>query len=264
MSDFYIPTKLLSTNNAKTIKGEKRGWTTYIMYLAPAAQNDFGVNLCSHSSAGCRAACLFHSGNARFNHVQLGKINKANYRIKAEEQFMLQLYDEIKTIVRLHGAMTSSEQYGRTGKLIRQKQFAIRLNGSADILFERIPVIDGKNLFELFPEVQFYDYTKVYRRFYKELPNNYHLTFSLHEDNAWEAFKLLKKGYNVAMVFGIKKTEAFPITYKGYRVIDGDNDDLRFLDDDNVIIGLRYKNVVSKGNSGVNKHKFDSGFVIKI
>jgi hypothetical protein len=40
-------------------KGEKLGYTTYIMYLAPYTQNSKGINLCSHASVGCAKACLF-------------------------------------------------------------------------------------------------------------------------------------------------------------------------------------------------------------
>ena len=261
---YYIPKKLLTTENAKTKKGEARAYTTYIMYLAPAKQNDFKVNLCTHASKGCEQACLFNSGSARFSPVQLGKINKSNYLIANQEKFMSQLYNQIDSIVRLHNKVKGNKQVGKTGKVIRYKKFAIRLNGSSDILWERIKVKDNKNIFELFPDVQFYDYTKVDRRLLMKQPKNYHLTFSMHEENKDEAFKLLKNGFNVAIVFGVTKKQELPKEYLGYEIVDGDKDDLRFLDGKNKIVGLRYKNVVSKGNSHVNKKKFDTGFVIDV
>lgn len=70
---YYVPTNLLSTNNAKTIKGLKKNYMTYIMYLAPHTQNSKGINLCSHASEGCVKSCLFSSGTARFESVQRGK-----------------------------------------------------------------------------------------------------------------------------------------------------------------------------------------------
>ena len=100
--NYQIPAKLLSTRNAKTIKGEKKGVTTYIMYLAPYNQNSKGINLCSHASIGCATACLFGSGAARFNRVQAGKTNKTEYFLNERNAFLNQLVREIETIVRFY------------------------------------------------------------------------------------------------------------------------------------------------------------------
>ena len=262
--NYKKPTTLLSTVNAKTVKGEKLGYTTYIMYLAPHTQNSKGINLCSHASKGCAKACLFGSGAARFEEVQNGKRNKTEYYLADRNAFMLQLVSEIARAERLHGAIEGDEQIGRTGKVVRYKKFAIRLNGTSDIPFEKI-LIDGKSIFELFPNVQFYDYTKNPNRFAKEQSKNYHLTFSRSEDNDIIAEDLLSKGHNVAIVFGIRNIEDLPTTYKGYKVINGDETDLRFLDESNVVIGLKYKLMTGKGTKGVNKVNVDSNdFLIDV
>lgn len=249
--NYTIPKNLLSTNNSKTIKGEKKGYTTYIMYLAPYNQNSKGINLCSHASEGCAKACLFGSGAARFTNVQQGKINKTEYFLADRSAFLAQLDNEISKIVAKHS---------KNGD-----KFAIRLNGTSDIRFEKFKIRDGKNIFELYPTVQFYDYTKNYLRFNVELPSNYHLTFSLSETNRDKAIELLGKGVNVAMVFGVKSETELPSEYLGYKVINGDESDLRFLDEKNVIVGLKYKLLTGKGTKGVNKDNLENNdFIIDV
>jgi len=222
----YKAKNLLSTNNSKTIKGEKLGYTTYILYLAPHTQNSRGVNLCSHASPGCAKACLFHSGAARFDNVQNGKLNKTEWYLDNRTEFMEKLDAEI-TVIKNKAKHQTSENIP-----------VVRLNGTSDIPFEKFKIRDGKNIFELHPTIQFYDYTKNHIRFEKVLPTNYHLTFSLSETNKDKSFELLSKGANVAIVFGIKKESELPKTYKGYTVVNGDETDLRFLDAKNVIVGL--------------------------
>jgi len=263
---YRVPTNLLSTSNAKTVKGEKLGYTTYIMYLSPHTQNSKGINLCSHASKGCAKACLFGSGAARFEEVQNGKRNKTEYYLQDRKGFMLQLVKEISKAERLHNLIDGEKQYKKNGvDVLRFKNFAVRLNGTADIPFEKIKLDSGLNIFETFPNVTFYDYTKNPTRFNKEQPKNYHLTFSRSEDNDNEVDKVLAKGGNVAVVFGIKNIEDLPTTYKGYKVINGDETDLRFLDEPNVVIGLKYKLVTGKGTKGQNKDNVDNNdFLINV
>ena len=233
---------LLSTNNAKTIKGEKLGIKTYILYLSPYNQNSKGINICSHASKGCSEACLFSSGmGGLFPTVQRGRLNKTEYFLRDRKGFLFQLKEEIENAIRLN-----------KGK----NKVVFRLNGTSDLPYEKYTVFEGKkNIFELFPNVQFYDYTKNHLRFNKPLPSNYHLTFSRSETNHKKSMELLKKGFNVTFVF--TKT---PLTYLGYKVVDGDENDLRFMDEQNVIVGLRYKNMTGKGAD--NSLGIKSGFVI--
>jgi len=260
---YTIPKNLLSTINSKTIKGEKLGYTTYIMYLAPHTQNSKGVNLCAKASKGCAKACLFGSGAARFDAVQLGKINKTEYFIADSKAFMLQLYKEITAIVKRHALIVGEKTLSKKPKY---KKFAIRLNGTADIPFERLKVIDNKNIYELFPDVQFYDYTKLDERFANAIiPINYHLTFSRSEENDVESLDILNRGFNVAYVFGVRDVQDLPKTYKGFKVINGDESDLRFLDEENVIVGLKYKFLTGKGTKGKNKENIDNNdFLIDV
>lgn len=244
---------LLSTNNAKTVKGEKLGYTTYIMYLSPYTQNSKGINLCSHASEGCAKACLFSSGAARFDRVQQGKRDKTEWFLDNRVEFLEKLDAEIT-------AIKNKAKHQTTENIP-----VIRLNGTSDIPFEKFKIRDGKNIFELHPTVQFYDYTKNYIRIEKELPSNYHLTFSMSETNKDKSIELLGKGHNVAMVFGVKKESELPTTYLGYTVVNGDESDLRFLDDKNVIVGLKYKLLTGKGTAGVNKDNLENNdFIIDV
>jgi len=244
---YVKPANLLSTENAKTVKGEKKGYTTYIMYLAPHTQNSKGINLCPHASEGCAKACLFGSGSARFEKTQQGKINKTEYFLADRKAFLEQLVNEIAKIEKRHAK--------------NKKKFAVRLNGTSDIRFEKLK-INGKNIFDTFPNVQFYDYTKNPIRMFMDMPKNYHLTFSMSEDNKDICLDMLKAGKNVAMVFGIKKSKPLPNEYMGFKVINGDETDLRFLDDDNVIVGLKYKMIMTQGQ-GFNKEQIETNdFII--
>jgi len=235
---------LLSTKNSKTIKGAKLGYKTYIMYLAPYNQNSKGINVCSHASIGCAEACLFRSGfGGMYKGVEAGRVKKTEYFLSNRNEFMFQLRKEIETAIRLN-----------VDKAIP----VFRLNGTSDLPFEKYRIFeDNKNIFELFPDVQFYDYTKNHIRFMKQLPSNYHLTFSRSETNNDKAFELLRKGFNVAMVF-----DKTPETFRGFEVINGDVDDLRFLDKQNVIVGLKYKNITGAGAD--NSLAFKSGFAFRV
>jgi hypothetical protein len=128
-----------------------------------------------------------------------------------------------------------------------------RLNGTSDLSWEKYSVIvDGieyKNVFEAFPDIQFYDYSKVLGRKIKDI-SNYHLTFSKAESNDFDVRLAVNQGYNVAVVFSTKKGAELPATYLNRFVIDADSHDLRFLDPKGVICGLRAKGRAKKDTSG--------------
>ena len=227
--EFIKSKKLLNIdNNAKTVKGQKKGYKTAILYLAPSTQSGFQV--CPMASEGCKKACLYTAGHGAFNNVQQGRINKTRWYIQERNTFMAQLRKEISNHI----------------KNCSNKGFipCIRLNGTSDISFE------NTGIFEEFPNVQFYDYTKIYKRALKyvngQYPSNYHLTYSLNEDNYKEAFDILLKGGNISAVF----RNELPETYKGYKVINADETDLRFTDDNNIIAGLMAKGKAKKDYSG--------------
>jgi len=241
--NYKRPKNLLTTNNTKTVKGEKYGWKTFILYMSPFNQNAKGVNICPQATAGCAEACLFGSGfGGMFNSVELARMNKTNYFLSNRKAFLMQLYTEISAIVKLYEN--------------KKEKVCIRLNGTSDLSWEKFKVMDGKSLMELFPDVIFYDYTKNYLRFNKTLPSNYFLTFSRSENNEDKVSELLARGFNAAVVF-----DELPETYNGYKVINGDESDLRFEDPKNVVVGLKYKKLTGRGAN--NQKVFDSGFGLR-
>ena len=220
--------KLLGTQNYKTVKGEKQGIITGILYLAPASIS--GWNVCPKASEGCKKACLYKAGRGGLNSAQLARIKKTEFYYNNRKEFIDLLRKDIKSLI----------------KKAQNKNMipAVRLNGTSDLNFLTTGII------EEFPQVRFYDYTKVLNRFYKSLPSNYSLTFSKSESNQTEVETALKLGANVAVVFNTKKGQKLPETYLGYPVYDGDDTDLRFLDPKNVVIGLRAKGPAIKDKSG--------------
>jgi hypothetical protein len=102
--------------------------------------------------------------------------------------------------------------------------------------------IDGKTIFETHKDVTFYDYCKNLNRisFY----DNYHIIYSYDKKRHKKCIELLKQGKNIAVVF-----EEVPDTFYGYKVVNGDANDLIFLQPKGVVVGLKYKNVIKKGFS---------------
>lgn len=235
--------KLLSTGNPKVLKGMAQGYNTYILHLAPADLS--GYETCPKRTAGCSAACLNTAGRGGMfkrgestNVIQEARKRKTRMFFEQRGAFMMDLVKDIKL------AIKQSERLG----LIP----VFRLNGTSDIAFEKY-TIDGKNIFQMFPDVQFYDYTKMLNRKVKHL-TNYHLTFSAADGNDADVLKALAQGMNVATVFGLKKTEPMPETYNGRTVFNGDESDLRFLDPRGVIVGLYAKGRAKKDETGFVKY----------
>ena len=239
-------------NDAKTILGEEYGFLTGILYLAPSTVSGI-VNLCLKASEGCKIACLFTSGRGKFTSTQQARINKTILFVRFKPQFWAQLIKNIKSLIR---------KAKRLGFIP-----VIRLNGTSDNLWERIKIkgteFDGLTIFQAFPEVQFYDYTKyTFQERSTNLPNNYHLTYSFSEDTTPEILAdNLNNGRNVAVVFNICKLGnkgkchnkckcPLPETWNGYTVISGNDSDVRFLDPTGVIVGLRANGKARDDDSG--------------
>ena len=80
------PSKLFGTENAKTIKGEKLGFTTFIIYLSPHKANSLGKNLCAGASEGCIASCLFTAGlSGIYESIPKARRNKTEYFLHNKE-----------------------------------------------------------------------------------------------------------------------------------------------------------------------------------
>ena len=240
--------KLLSTANPKVLKGQSQGYNTFILHLSPA--NVSGYETCAKRTAGCTAACLNTAGHGGMfkkgettNVVQEARKRRTRMFFELRDVFMFQLVKEIKNAIKL------SAKQGMTP--------VFRLNGTSDLAWEKYEVRrDGTvypNIFAAFPEVQFYDYTKILGRKVAHIPN-YHLTFSAADGNDADVLKAIASGMNVATVFGLKKTEPMPETYNGRTVFNGDESDLRFLDPKGVVVGLYAKGRAKKDTSGFVKY----------
>jgi hypothetical protein len=237
--------KLLSVGNPKTLKGESVGYMTYILHLAPAKLS--GYEVCAKRTAGCTDACLNTAGRGGMfkrgettNVIQQARIRKTKMFFENREEFMQLLVKDI---------ILAIKQAKRKGLIP-----VFRLNGTSDIAWEKYTIGEsGLNIFQIFPGVQFYDYTKILGRKIKDIAN-YHLTFSAADGNDADVYAAIKQGYNIATVFGIKKTLPMPETYMGLPVFNGDESDLRFLDPKSVIVGLYAKGKAKKDVSGFVKY----------
>jgi hypothetical protein len=243
--EYQKPAKLFGDQNNKTIKGLKKGYKTLIIYLSPEKQNSLGKNLCPKASEGCKKACLFTAGRGHMPNVINARIRKTEYFLKDRASFMVQAAKEIKAAIKKEIKLKD-----------KGKNLAIRMNGTSDIPFENIPLTfegkDYKNIMEIFPDIQFYDYTKIYSRLLKELPKNYDLTFSRSENetNHIECIQALGKGFRVASVFRIKGASELANIMDNFKVVDGDETDLTFLHPKGVILGLKAKGRARKEKTG--------------
>ena len=214
--------------NPKIKKNGKVGVLSEGMHLSPSdsagIHYDKSWNVCPKASAGCEAMCLHTAGNPVYME---GKIRA---RLERTRMFFLNR--------NLFAAILVNEITSIRRKAIKAgMQCGIRLNATSDICWEWF-YIDDQLLMEIFPDVEFYDYTAVANR---TTPSNYHLTFSLKENNMHEVKSELNRGSNVAVVFNTKRGQELPSTWLGYNVIDGDEHDFRPLDAKNSIVGLRAK-----------------------
>ena len=240
--------RFFSVDSPKAVKADKFGYLNAINYMAPHKSAGVG-NLCSAASPGCIALCLgLYSGQAAMvadlehgtNSVRESRIRKAQYFASDVQAYMEEACQHIERLQR------------RAAKL--GKALCIRMNGSVDIPFERIKITSrgNRNIYDVFPSVQFVDYTKRFERLGR-VPANLHLTFSRSETNECLAKLALQRGHNVAVVFA----GSMPAEYLGAPVINGDEHDLRHLDprDRGYVIGLSPK--------GRKAQRDTSGFVVR-
>jgi hypothetical protein len=228
------PTRLMfKSGNPKTDKNQSvEGLENIVVLhlnLAPADLS--GYNVCPMASQGCKSACLHTAGNPVFQaQKDKGRINRARFYMQDRDKFITQLTRELVNFVKW---CDKNKKIG-----------VVRLNTTSDISWENY------NLFEKFPMLQFYDYTKIQKRALKfargEYPPNYHLTYSLNEDNYDRAVEVLNEGGNIAVVF----RKDLPDTFMGKKVVNGDLHDLRYLDPKNVVVGLKAKGKAKTDYSG--------------
>lgn len=224
--------KLLSSlnSNSKLEKSNKvqDKYLNVNMYMHPSS-----TKICPYQDiAKCKEPCLNTAGlGGVYKSIQDARKRKTDLFLNDRDTFMEYIIEDITKFV---------NYCDKKGKLP-----AVRLNGTSDIQWETIKV-NGKTIFELFPTVQFYDYTKIPTRKTKHIPN-YHLTWSYSEANQKYADRFSDVEHNKAVVFN---TKTLPSFFKGLKVIDGDTHDMRFLDEDNVVVGLRAKGKAKTDTSG--------------
>jgi len=229
--------KLLTVNgNPKIVKGDKINdkYLSAIMHLSP-----INTRICPYQDiAKCKEACLNTAGRGGIfkkgettNVIQEARKRKTDLFLNDRDTFMSLLVKDIQAFVR---------KCERLGKMP-----CVRLNGTSDIQWELIPIDNYANIFEMFSDVQFYDYTKIPTRKVSSI-KNYHLTWSYSEANDKYARLFEQVPYNKAVVFH----GGLPRMFKGMKVIDGDTTDMRFLDKANRVIGLKAKGKARQDKSG--------------
>ena len=253
-------TKLLNIDaNPKTIKGQKQGYMTAILYLSPSDSS--GYQVCAMAKlAGCISGCLnvaghggMSKGNATFtapnglqlpdNAIQKARIRRTKLYFEDRTEFFNQLIIEIQKFIK---------KAGNKGLIP-----VVRLNGTSDIAWENQKVtfqgFTYSNIFEIFPKIQFYDYAKTYNRVTKKQPNNYHLSLSYslaslqYSVNVMQAAKV--SGKNLIVVVRDLETKR-QLLAQSSTYIDGDISDLRFKDAPNSIVLLKAKGKAKKDKSG--------------
>ena len=248
--------KLLNVDsNPKTVKNHAYGYLTGVLYLAPAdlaSTPELPINVCTMAHiAGCKDPCLNLAGRGKFNATQAARIRKTVWFATDRQGFMEQLAKDIEILAR------------RAAK--RGLKPLVRLNGTSDIKWENIrfeyEFVNNKTrevtLFQLFPEVQFYDYTKMPSRADNpEFPKNYDLTFSYSGVPEYQKYvnRAVFKGMRVAVVFDKKETVRSMVDneaeFLGLPMVDGDDDDVRHLDPQGSVVALYAKGPAKADVSG--------------
>lgn len=223
---------LLNVQNAKTIKGEKLGYRTHILYLASG--NKSGYEVCPNRTEACFKYCLDNAGRGRMQAVIDGRIRKTRLYFNSPPMFNALLNKEV------HRAIANKHK--------RDLDLCFRLDGTSDLGF-------GIKAAKAHPTAQFYDYTKnpvTLRKFAAgELPRNYHITFSHSEKNRDDCRYALENGVNVAVPFvGDWNGSPYPAQFMGFPTISGDEHDLRFLDLSPRVVALKAKGYLSQDFSG--------------
>lgn len=228
---------ILGTASAKTIKGEKLGFLTAIIYLVP------NKRICSlAAAAGCMVPCLNTAGRGAFQKIQKQRQAKTDFFHLQQEAFLLSFAADVWALAR------TAQKRGMAP--------LVRPNGTSDIPYENLPILDGKNIFQLFPEVQFYDYTKhPSRKIAGKTPGNYDLTYSF---SGITPAPITAKGLSnpdnsrVAVVF--HKRADIPAAFRGMPVVDGDETDVRHIEPRAVVVALYSKGKGKKDFSGFVQH----------
>lgn len=221
------------TANAKLALGLANGIFEYGLSLAPAMLSNM-YNVCRFATPECSRGCVAYAGHGEMPWVIKARIVKTLFLGQHPDEFYTLLMHELDRVWEKHGVN------GR-----------VRLCNFQDIPWEVL----WRGLFEDHGRLRFYDYTKWGQRaidsnlgFYG-WPSNYRLTMSASERTTDEEIvHQVNEGINTAVLFDVKKGCPLPSVWKGARVLDGDLHDDRWTDPSYVIVGLRAKGRMKKGN----------------
>lgn len=208
---------LLTEDNPKTRKGEDLGYYSVILHLLPS--NFSGYEVCALADS-CKEKCLSWAGRGPMPNTVAARLRRTKMFFEHRAWFMGLLVNDI------YLAQIKAKQQDMT--------LVVRPNGTSDLPWEKIRTNTHRNIMDQFPDIQFMDYTKIPGR---RLPDNYHLTFSLSDNNQAAAQRWLDRGGNVAMIYD----DTMPTQFMGAPTIDGDEHDLRFLDPTPRVVALRRK-----------------------
>lgn len=229
---------ILGESSTKTVKGEKLGFLTGIVYLVP------DTKLCPHAKlAGCLSACLNTAGRGAFNSVQNARQSKTDFFYNNQQSFLLSLCADIWTL------QNKAKKLGFTP--------LVRPNGTSDIPYENLAVVDGLNIFQLFPEVQFYDYTKhPSRNLTGKTCGNYDLTYSFSAITPKPiSIKGLTNPHNSRTAVVFQKRADIPVVFRNWAVVDGDDTDVRHIEPKSVVVALYAKGKAKNDTSGFTQIK---------
>jgi hypothetical protein len=228
----YLVRKLLSEANHKQQKGED--YRSVGLTLTPRATGRAGRNLCPFATGGCGRSCFADYDRLAWPQVKRAAVARTQLLVQQPEMFRAILKNDI------------ARELARAGSM----RLVARLNVVSDVAWER----EFPGLFAVFPTVQFMDYTKdIARVLDRNRPANYHLTFSRSEGNEEDCHRALAAGHNVTVVF---REPLFPARFWSHPVIDGDVNDLRFLDQRPCIVALKAK--------GAGGRRDTTGFVLDV
>lgn len=239
-----------TTHSAKMNYSYMNGWETYCIYLAPSTMS--GYQVCPNDR-WCKQFCLNGSGHNKMDilahgvehsRINQSRIKKAKLFFENRELFMELV---VREIIRAKNHVEKNRM-----------NFAVRINGTSDLNIESF-IYKGKNLLQMFPNIQFYDYTKC--NGYLTIPkryDNYDVTLSFNGFNWAKCKEYLDNGGKVAVVF----MGELPKFYRGYKVINANDYDMRFLDPKGTIMGLHYHKTANDYN-GVNNNQYSKFIVMQ-
>jgi hypothetical protein len=229
----YLGTVSMTAKHRKSLKYNEM---VYSLYLAPG--NTSGHEVCPGRTDECSKFCLANSGMNTMSQIKKpevinkSRIKKTKLLFEERQFFVSWLAAEIQS------AKDKAEKLGFA--------FSVRLNNTSDIAPTEFYLIkedgDIQNILEIFPDTQFYEYTKVKSRLaLTKLYSNYDLTFSYSGKNWDDCKTMLDNNIRVAVVF-----KKIPPMFEGFEVVDGDLYDMRYKDKEVVIVGLKFKRVREK------------------